>query len=50
MAKMEKNMSQLRSIYQAELERKDALCEVEKKMVSKELQETYKVMILERYA
>ena len=37
MAKLEKNISQLRSIYQLELERKDAFCEEEKEKVASEL-------------
>ena len=45
MAELKKNMSQLRSIHQAKLEIKDALCEAEKGSVAMELQTTYNVML-----
>ena len=49
-SELEKSLSQLRIIHQAEIERKDAFCEVEKAKVTTELQASYNAMLPGLYA
>ena len=49
-AELEKNISQLHSIHQAKIERKDAFCEEEKVRVATELLASYNAQLPSLYA